>query len=152
GGPGPQPSLRSPEDTPRSRTIRGTPAWMAPEQFVGGAVGEAADWYAVGLMLYEALTGLPAFPPATVTATWYARQHLPPSPPHHVLAEVPADLSALCSALLRPEPADRPSGAAVLDLLSDDASRRARAATQLARSDFLGREEEKRVLVAAFRK
>ena len=33
----------------------GTPAYMAPEQITGGASARAADWYAVGVMLYVAL-------------------------------------------------------------------------------------------------
>jgi eukaryotic-like serine/threonine-protein kinase len=71
----------------------GTPGYMAPEQRAGGAIGPAADWYAVGVMLYQSLTGrLPA---------------ADPPPPSACAAGVPGDLEALCLALLRRDPATR---------------------------------------------
>ena len=37
--------------------LAGTPAYLAPEQQAGADASEASDWYAVGVTLYEALTG-----------------------------------------------------------------------------------------------
>src|SRR3954469_21197708 len=49
--------LVSGPDPPRwEDQILGTPAYMAPEQARGVAAGTPADWYAVGVMIYEALT------------------------------------------------------------------------------------------------
>ncbi len=92
-------------------SISGTPAWMAPEQFSGERVGEPADWYAVGLMLYQALTGVPACPLGDPTAIAYARTYLPVVPPHEVVRDVPEDLSALAVSLLASDPDTRPTGA-----------------------------------------
>ncbi len=53
------PSHRRPEDAARTQAgmIYGTPDYMPPEQALGGEVGTAADLYAMGIVLFEALTG-----------------------------------------------------------------------------------------------
>ena len=95
----------APHDGARSgsdpRSISGTPTWMAPEQYAGEGVGPASDAYALGLMLYAALTGVPAFAPASVPVMWLAKQTTQPTPPDALVRDVPADLSALALELLR---------------------------------------------------
>jgi serine/threonine protein kinase len=48
--------------------MAGTPAYLAPEQHAGGPPSEATDWYAVGVTLYEVLTGASPRVPGTSCA------------------------------------------------------------------------------------
>ena len=65
--------------------IVGTPAYMAPEQIDGGAITPATDVYALGVVIYEMLTGLLPFSADTPLATAMKRlNHSAPSPRMHV--------------------------------------------------------------------
>jgi eukaryotic-like serine/threonine-protein kinase len=82
----------------------GTLAYIAPEQLRGAPVDARADLYAVGCMLYEALTGrLPTDP----TAVRSGMGGPTPLPPHHWVPDVPPGLSDLALALLARSPRDR---------------------------------------------
>lgn len=87
--------------------IAGSAAYMAPEQAVGIRLTEAADWYAVGVMLYEALTGEWPFT-GHVYRMLRAKQELDPVPPRVLVPDCPEDLNELCMALLHREPERRP--------------------------------------------
>jgi hypothetical protein len=96
---------------------QGTPGYMAPEQARGGAVTPAVDWYAVGVMLFEALTGRL---PYVGSVRDIVDAQLAGSPPDPALyAVVPEDLRRLCIQLLAAEPAARPDGATVLAAIGE---------------------------------
>jgi serine/threonine protein kinase len=100
--------------------VAGTPAYMAPEQAAGRALGEATDWYAVGGMLYEALCGQVPFvgPPRYVIELKQYAEVMPlPAAADPVLDE----LGALAMDLLARRPDARPSGREVLARLGGSA-------------------------------
>ena len=93
--------------------LSGTVEYMAPEQARGEPAGAAADWYGVGAMLYQALSGAPPFTGRAVQVLLAKQQR--EAPP--LAAEVPADLGRLCLELLRIDPAARPTGPQILERL-----------------------------------
>lgn len=97
---------------------RGTPGFMAPEQRTG-ALTEAVDWYAVGVLLYCALTGrLPLGTGAIGPPLSFAA----PIDPHLLAANLPDDLVQLALRLLDPDPRTRASGTDVIERLAIDRS------------------------------
>jgi len=94
----------------------GTPAYMAPEQARRQPLTEASDWYAVGVMLYDALTGTLPFT-GPIEDVLAAKQERDPRPVSEVAPDTPDDLAALTMALLARDPAARPGVDAIRAVL-----------------------------------
>jgi serine/threonine-protein kinase len=92
----------------------GTPQYMAPEQATGSATGAATDLYALGAVLYRAVTGEAAFDADNDQAVLYQHVYGDVTPAHERNPLVPRALGELISALLEKRPERRPrSGYAV---------------------------------------
>ncbi|MFE5732218.1 protein kinase [Streptomyces sp. NPDC056528] len=89
----------------------GSPAYMAPEQAMGGAVGPATDLYALGVLLHELLSGNVPFSGTTALGVLHRHLYEPPVPLRRLRPEVPGALEALVLRLLAKDPRDRPAGA-----------------------------------------
>ncbi len=125
----------------------GTPAYMSPEQAAGQELTPASDWYAVGVMLYEALTGEYPFAGAFGKAMLIAKQGPPPPPPSSLVPDLDELLEDLCMQLLRRDPEDRPRGEEVLAILGRTDAPQWTLPTA---SDTVGRTDELSVLRDAF--
>jgi len=133
--------------------IVGTIEYMAPEQAGSRQLTEAADWYAVGVLLYEALTGRVPHS-GSLMKILMGKQGYPPVPAREIARQVPADLDALCTELLARAPEERPSGSQLLTRLGVEQAAQP-GAFEGARVDdqmvpFAGREEDLRQLQHSF--
>ncbi len=143
----------TPAKSEASLSFVGTPAYMPPEQGTGVALSEASDWYSLGVMLYEALTGNWPFSGTFVEMMWSKRHSEAPSPRERV-PDIPEDLNAICRDLLRTDPLARPTGNEILARLGGvQAATFELAASPTAEAratPFVGREAHLSALHSAF--
>ncbi len=134
----------------RGRLI-GTASYMAPEQAARAEVTPAADWYAVGVMLFEALTG--RLPFAGDRDELLARkQAFDARRPSDVADGIPPALDRLCAQLLERDPVTRARAAAVFDAVGAERSTDAGAWVPPSTEGqlFVGRAEQLAALRGAF--
>jgi serine/threonine protein kinase len=92
----------------RAGDVLGTPAYMAPEQALGGALGPPTDIYSLATVLYELFSGrLPFTEDANPLATLYRHVHDKPQPLRHVAPHIPAGLAEVIDRALATQAADR---------------------------------------------
>ncbi|RKI41308.1 serine/threonine protein kinase, partial [Corallococcus sp. AB049A] len=100
-------------DTPLTAdgSVIGTPEYMAPEQIrSGGDVSPATDLYAVGVMMFQLLTGVRPFQGDSVQVMFAHMEERSPAPSSRVPG-LPQELDALVLQLLQKEPTRRPPSA-----------------------------------------
>jgi tetratricopeptide (TPR) repeat protein/tRNA A-37 threonylcarbamoyl transferase component Bud32 len=93
--------------------VMGTAAYMSPEQAACDPVSPASDWYSVGVMLYQSLTGrLPIA--GKVVDILVNKQKQDPPPPREIEPSVSEEWNHLCMDLLCRDPAGRPAAQDIL--------------------------------------
>jgi hypothetical protein len=123
----------------------GTPAYLPPELLYGQPSTPAGDWYAMGVLLYEALTGELPFH-GNITEVLQQKLERDPLPPSALVRDVPPDLDELCLALLARRPEERPDREELVERLGGSSGPRSGPAV----IPFVGRDAERRALGGLF--
>lgn len=100
---------------PMTGTIVGTPAYMAPEQADLKPVSSCTDIYAVGLVLYEMVTGIPAFTGDTPVAVAIKQIQNYPQRPREIVPQISRAIDAVIMKCLQKDPARRYQSAEALE-------------------------------------
>lgn len=128
------------------RNLSGTLHFMSPEQASGAPLTPASDWYAFGVMLFQALTG--RLPYAKTGAILEAKRQFDALRPSQIVAGVPPELDDLTAALMRRDPSERAGAEDVFGVLG--AAEVSAAAVPAGADLFVGRSAHLAELTSAF--
>lgn len=114
----------------RSGVVLGTPAYLSPEQAMGGAIDGRSDIFALGILLYESITGRTPFTGNSFIEIAANVLHVEPPPPSKLNNAVPRELDFITRKALSKKPAKRYQSArefiadlkSVKDQLEEDSS------------------------------
>ncbi|HET8576504.1 MAG TPA: serine/threonine-protein kinase [Methylomirabilota bacterium] len=106
-------------DTTRTGVMMGTPAYMAPEQVRGRVAEPRSDLFSLGVVLYEAVTGVSPFQADDIAAVLFQIAHVDPVPPRQLNSAVSPALDAVIRRAMDKEPDRRyPSAQALAEALA----------------------------------
>jgi serine/threonine-protein kinase len=103
----------------------GTPHYVAPEMIEGPGAEPRSDLYALGVVLFELLTGERPFDADTPFAILKKHCLEEPPPPSRLVPGLPSELDEIVLRLLRKSPAERPASAEALVIALRDFLNRA---------------------------
>ncbi len=106
--------FESADDVTQSGVILGTPAYMAPEQALGGRLSTAADIYSLGAILYRLLAGCPPFEATNPAETLKQALDHRPKPIRKLNQRIDRDLETICHKCLEKDPSQRYASALAL--------------------------------------
>lgn len=133
--------------------IVGTVPYMSPEQTERRPLSPASDWYNVGAMLYEVLTGQRPFS-GSITEVMQAKKACDPPDPRCLASSIPDDLRELCMALLQRDPAERADAARILrhcgPAMSASADSMAERVRRARAGEFVGRRDQLAEMMRAY--
>lgn len=98
----------------RTGILCGTPAYLSPEQANGGSVSPASDIYALGVVVYEMLTGRTPFEGPTPLVVALKHAQAPPPPLRNLRPEIAPEVAAVVDQALSKDPAARFTSAGAL--------------------------------------
>ncbi len=96
----------------RSGLLIGTPEYMSPEQIIGQTIDARSDLYSVGIVLYEALSGVRPYAGDSMVNVLFQHVEGGATPLSEVNSAIPEDLATLVMTAMAREPAERFSSAA----------------------------------------
>lgn len=91
----------------RDGIVVGTPLYLSPEQATGSQVDGRSDIFALGALLYECISGKPAFSGGSVIEIGAQVLHIDPPPPSEINHEVPPELDRIAIKALAKKPSER---------------------------------------------
>ncbi len=140
-----EPEQRNNGDETRTLTetteqvVAGTAGYMSPEQAEGKKLDARSDIFSFGAVLYEMVTGRPAFHGESTAATLAAVLNRDPDPPSRTAPQVPKELERIIQRCLRKDPSRRFQHMSDVKVMLAEVREESKSETQLVQEPARGR-------------